>query len=134
MKGYMVSDKNANGYFSIYVVDGTMPNSMVQEVIDTYKETESKNYKLRRTDNYKYMPKLVDVKDITTVKITGQGLNGKYKAYKPWYWNDDKSGKSLFALTVKDEDNKWDGDVSKFKDSGWKGRYLTRKPFIIKTS
>lgn len=134
MKGYMVSSRTPDGRFSIYMVDGTMPNSMVQEVIDTYKDTESKNNKLRRTDNYKYMAKLEDLKDVNTVKLSGQGLNGKYKRVKNWYWNDDKTGKSLYAMTLKDDDNNWDGDVSKFKDSGWKGRYMTRKPFIIKTS
>ena len=132
MKGFMISDKNANGLFSIYMVDGTMPTSMVQKIIDTYKE--DKGRKLMRTDNYKYMAKVEDLNDINTIKLSGRGLNGKYKLHKTWKWDDDKTGKSLFAITLKDENNNWDGKIKGFDESGWKGRYTTRKPFIIKSN
>ena len=130
MKGYMISDKNDNGLFSIYMVDGTTPNDVVQKLIDTYKDTRGK--KIMRTDNYKYMAKIEDVNDINTIKLSGRGLNGKYKLHKTWKWDDDKTGKSLYAITLKDENDNWDGKTKRFDESGWKGRYTTRRPFIIK--
>ena len=130
MKGYMISDKNDNGLFSIYMVDGTTPNDVVQKLIDTYKDTRGK--KIMRTDNYKYMAKIEDVNDINTIKLSGRGLNGKYKLHKTWKWSDDKTGKSLFAITLKDENKNWDGKTKSFDESGWNGRYTTRRPFSIK--